>query len=179
MRGSAPSIEITSEEVLAAAPQPERSPEQEGTPPPRLASSGGTRNEALRSTLKKIALLVRSGKTTEAYAGYAELFDSAPFADYRPDDQRQALRLMVLSKSPPAEKSEAVLAAHRAAVARLEALVTALQDPLDYEMLGVAQIVLGDEAAAESALRTGLDIEREKNPSSDLCGTLMRRLSAL
>jgi hypothetical protein len=163
--------EITSEEVLAAAPQP-----PDATP---LASAGGTRNEPLRASLKQIALLARSGRTDEAYGRYASLFESAPFADYRPDDQRQALRLMVLAKAPPDDRTEAVLGAYRAAVARLEALIAALKEPADYELLGVAYTVLDDATAAEKAIRAGLELERERNPSSDLCGNLMRRLSAL
>jgi hypothetical protein len=131
------------------------------------------------AALKKIALLTRSGRGDEAYNEYAELYASEPFADYRPEDQRQALRMMVIPKTPPTTSSEAVIAAHRVAVRCLETLVSAQQEPADYELLGIAYTVIDDPPAASVAFQKGLERERERNPQSDLCGTLMRRLSGL
>jgi hypothetical protein len=38
---------------------------------------------------------------------------------------------------------------------------------------------LGESSAAASAFQTALEIERSKNPQSDLIATLMRRVSQL
>ncbi len=144
-----------------------------------VAAPGGTRNEALAAVLKKIATLARNGRLDEAYREYAALYTGPAFADHRPDDQRQALRLMLLAKTAPPKNTDAVLAAYGAAVARLEALIAALKEPADYELLGVAHVLLGDLTAATAAFQAGLDRERERNPQSDLCSSLLRRLSAI
>ena len=80
------------------------------------------KNEELVTSLKKIVTLIKGGNIDEGYRGYAGLFASPAFAEYRPEDQRQALRLMVLKKSPPAP-TDAILDAHRVALARIKALV--------------------------------------------------------
>jgi hypothetical protein len=176
---SAPSMELTPDDlvsdpgeppsVVAAAPSSGRNLD--------LPADGATpRNEALVSALKKIALLTRNGRTEEAYEEYSELYSSLPFSDYRPEEQRQALRLMVLPKTPPAQ-SATVVAAHQVAIVRLQALVAALKEPADYELLGVAYLFVGDRPAAATAFKAGLEGERARNAQSDLCGTLMRRLS--
>lgn len=166
-------VALPSDSLLEVAPDEGSGPIPESKPGPTA------RNEALVGILKRVALLVRNGRAEEAYSQYAELFASGPFADYRPDDQRQALRLMLVPKTPPATKSEAVLDAHRAAATRLEALVAAVNEPADYELLGIARVALEDTEAATAALRKGLELERERSPGSDLCGNLLRRLSAL
>jgi hypothetical protein len=136
------------------------------------------KNEALVAALKKIVGLAKKGNADDAYREYGELFSSAAFSDYRPEDQRQALRLMVLSKAA-SQTTERVVEAHRAAAARLRALVELFKDPADYEMLGVSQTILSDADAAKATFREGLELERERNPQSELCGNLMRRLSSL
>ena len=136
------------------------------------------RNEALVATLKKIALLSRNGRTEDAYRDYAALFGNPAFADYRPEDQRQALRLMVLAKSPP-PITETVKEAHRVALLRITALVKALEDPGDYELLGVTKLLFEDTKAASEAFAKGLALERERNPQSELCGKLMQRVASL
>ncbi len=162
-RDSEPSIEVIVTPPPAPPPLPQHVPAQ---------------NEALVATLKKILMLSRNGRVEEAYADYAELFMSPAFADYRPDDQRQALKLMVFAKTPPPE-SDSVRQANEAARTRLTALVDALQDPNDMELLGVVHVALGDEKTASSIFQKALDIERVKNPQSELVATLMRRVSQL
>jgi hypothetical protein len=105
------------------------------------------RNQVLVAALKKIALLSRNGRTDEAYKEYAALFSSAAFSDYRADDQRAALKLMILAKSPPAV-NDIVREAYRAALGRIETLVKSLSEPADSELLGVAQVVLANSPAA-------------------------------
>lgn len=142
------------------------------------ASLGAPRNEALVSTLKKILTLSKNGRMSEAYEEYEQLFSAAAFASYRPEEQRQALKLMVLAKSHPTD-SEAVRKAHRAALVRLKVLVQDSAEPADQELLGVTHLYLGDERAASAAFQAGLDVERARNPQSDLIATLMRRVSQL
>jgi hypothetical protein len=93
------------------------------------------------------------------------------------EDQRQALKLMILAK-PPANASDDMRQAHRAALPVLEAL-SRDGDPADYEMLGVAYAVLDDPTKATEIFKEALTIERARNPASDLCGNLMRRVSQL
>jgi hypothetical protein len=134
--------------------------------------------EALAKALRKIGVLVRNGRPEEAYAEYAELFASASFADTRPDEQRHALRAMLLVRDPP-PRTAAVVAAHRSAVDRLGALVAATKDPRDHELLGIAHLVLDDPAAARAAFRAGLDIEVDRDSTSELSASLKRWLGAL
>ena len=136
-------------------------------------------NEALVAAIKDIMGLAKAGKTDEAYAAYAQLYASAAFAEYRPEDQRQALKLMVLAKGIPFPIPPPIKAAHEVAKGRLQALVDAHKEPADYEMLGMCHLLLGHAEAASNLYRAGLTIERERNSGSDLCGTLMRRVSEL
>ncbi|MCW5834557.1 MAG: hypothetical protein KIS78_19300, partial [Labilithrix sp.] len=165
-------VEMSSDALLDAIPESTKGivEKREGQP----------RNEALLAALKKIMTLSKNGRAVEAYQEYASLFASDAFADYRPDEQRQALKLMVLAKTHPPDK-DAVASAHRAALTRLKALVERADepDPGDQELLGVTYAFLGDEKAASAAFQAGLDVERAKNPQSDLIATLMRRVSQL
>ena len=137
-------------------------------------------NEALVAAIKDIMGLAKAGKTDEAYAAYAELFGSPAFAEYRPEDQRQALKLMVLAKGIPFPViPPAIVAAHKVAQTRLLALVEAHKEPADYEMLGMCQVRTGDEPAAAITFKTGLDLERERDPQSKLCGTLMKLVASV
>jgi hypothetical protein len=135
--------------------------------------------EVLINAIKRIHTLAREGRLEEAYIGYSELFDSPEFASFRADDQRQALRLMVLAKGVPEKPSEAVLRAHRSAVKPLTELVSIHGDPADHEMLGICHVLLGNLESADRIFRAALAIERERNPGSDLCGALMKRISLL
>jgi hypothetical protein len=46
-------------------------------------------------------------------------------------------------------------------------------------MLGMCHVVIGNEAGAGAVFRAALAIERERNAQSDLCGSLMKRVSML
>jgi hypothetical protein len=136
-------------------------------------------NEALRQAVKAIMALGKEGKLDEAYAGYKALFESPEFPSYRLEDQRQALKLMILAKGAPDKPTVAIIEAHAAATGPLQELVKAYNEPSDYELLGICYVVIGDDPSADRAFRTGLNIERVKNPGSDLCGALMKRISFL
>lgn len=165
-------VEMSSDALLEAIPESARSIVER--------SEGQPRNEALGAALKKIMTLSKNGRAVEAYEEYASLFASDTFAEYGPEEQRQALKSMVLAKTHPPDK-DAVTSAHRAALTRLKALVDEAAEPApaDQELLGVTYVFLGDEKAASAAFQAGLDVERAKNPQSDLITTLMRRVSQL
>lgn len=135
--------------------------------------------EELVSAVKRIVTLARNGDLDGAYAGYRDLFSAPWFSQQRAEDQRQALRLMVLAKNAPREPTPLMTEAHRAAVPALTELVSIHQEPADHEMLGVCHVVLGNTESASRIFRAGLAIERDRNPSSDLCGELMKRISLI
>ena len=136
-------------------------------------------NEALSEAVKAVIAKAKEGGLDEGYAGYKALFASPAFASYRPEDQRLALRLMVLLKGAPQVPTAAMKEAHRVAAGLLTALVSAHAEPADHELLGVCHVVLGDEASAAAVFRAGLDLERARDPQSKLCGTLMKRVSTV
>jgi hypothetical protein len=133
-------------------------------------------NEALIKSVKDIAAASKAGDAEGAYLGYRDLFASPAFSAYRVEDQRQALKLMIMAKGLPATPSSAMTEAYRSAVACLMRMIP-LGDAADHEMLGMCQIMLGDEASASATFRAGLAIERQRDPQSKLCGTLMKRVS--
>ena len=141
-------------------------------------SSGAMSKEALVGAVKEIVTLSRSGDADGSYDGYAALFTRPDFAQNRPEDQRQALKLLVLAKRTGAP-SEKLVNAHRAAIPPLTDLVSTHNEPEDYEMLGLCHLAIGNEKAAANMFREGLTLERERNAASDLCGRLMTRVSAL
>lgn len=136
-------------------------------------------NEALVQAVKSIVTLARGGNLEAAYKGYRDLFQKPEFLKHRPEDQRQVLRLMILAKGVPSTPTDAMIDAHRAAVPALTELVSIHGDPGDHELLGLCHMVLGNVESADRIFRAGLAIERERNPQSDLCGTLMKRISLL
>ena len=136
-------------------------------------------NDALVAAVKRIVAVSRGGNLDEAYSGYRDLFSSPDFPTYRPEDQRQALRLMILAKHAPRVPTASMIEAHRAAVPALTELVSTYQEPADHEMLGICHVALGNADSASSIFRAGLALERERNPSSDLCGELMKRISLI
>lgn len=164
-RPRAPEIILAPAEVIAEVPSL-RPPASEG------------RNERFVEAVKKIVLVLKSGRTDEGYQQYADLLSAASFSEYRPDDQRQALKMLLLAK-PPATRTDPVVDAYRVALARIQALVDAFADPADYEMLGVARLQLEERQAAVAAFQTALKLERARNPASELCGSLERRVSQL
>ncbi|HRI65683.1 MAG TPA: hypothetical protein PK156_15655 [Polyangium sp.] len=137
--------------------------------------------DELIQSVKNIVKLWRDGKLAEAYAGYRNLFSTPEFAEHRPEDQRSALKLMVLAKGAPDPErpTPEMVEAHDAAVGHLTELISKFGDPGDHEMLGVCHLVLGNPESASAVLRAGLAIERVRNPQSDLCGSLMKRISLI
>jgi hypothetical protein len=153
-----------------------------GASPSRIEKDGYAAivaNEALVRSIKEIVGRAKDGNVDGSYAGYGELFSSPEFATYRVEDQRQALKLMILKKGMPETPSAAVVEAHRSALERLTELVSTHDEPADYELLGVCHVVLGNEESASSIFKAALAIERERDPSSPLCGALMKRVSML
>jgi hypothetical protein len=136
-------------------------------------------NEALVSAIKVIAANARSGKLDAAYQGYRELFSAPAFRTYEPSDRRNALKFMVHAKGIPDPPTPAMVEAHRAAIEPLTELVSEHGEPVDYEMLGMCHVILGNEAGAGTVFRAALEIERQRSPGSDLCGALMKRVSML
>ena len=136
-------------------------------------------DKELVDAVKAIVALVRAKETDQAYAGYKALFSDPRFRAYEPADQRNALKLMIHSKNAPAEPTQSMRAAHGAAIEPLTELVSRFEEPADYEMLGMCHVMLGNEAGAGAVFRAALTIERERNPGSDLCGALMKRVSWL
>ena len=134
-------------------------------------------NEELVRSVKEIIGRAKGGDTDSAYRGYRDLFASPAFAGYRVEDQRQALQLMVLMKGAPKPATPAMVDAHRAAQGILVALVASHAEPSDHELLGICHVILGDEASASTVFRAGLALERERDPQSKLCGSLMKRVS--
>ena len=136
-------------------------------------------HEVLVTAIKNIVALAKAGKTDDSYTAYAELFASPAFVACSDADQRQALKLMVLSKGIPTFPGEAIVAAHRAAIGPLDALVAAHGEPSDYELLGLCHVRVGNETAARKSFQAGLDIERSRDPQSPLCGTLMKHVASV
>jgi hypothetical protein len=136
-------------------------------------------NEELVAAVKRIVGVAKTGDLDAAYVGYRDLFSSPAFASYRPEDQRQALRLMVLAKVTPSKRTPAMVEAHQSALPPLTELVSNLHEPGDHELLGICHVVVGNEESASQIFRAGLALERERNPQSDLCGAFMKRISFL
>jgi len=136
-------------------------------------------NEALTSAVKGIIALARGGDVDGSYDAYRYLFERADFRASRPEDQRQVLRLMLRATDAVKKPTPSILAAHRAALAPLTELVSTLSEPGDHELLGVCHLLLGNDESASAIFRAGLATERERNPQSDLCGSLMKRISLI
>jgi len=136
-------------------------------------------NETLVQAIKALVALGKDGNMDGAYLGYRDVFVAPAFFGYRVEDQRQALRLMVMMKGAPRQPTPAMIEAHRAAIVPLKQLVEVHREPKDHELLGICHVVLGDEATASAIFKAGLTLERERNPQSDLCGALMKRVSML
>jgi hypothetical protein len=134
--------------------------------------------EALVSAVKAIVAQQRAGDVEGSYEGYAKLYSSPEFAANKPEDQRQALKLLILAKRY-GQPSEKLIEAHRAAIPALTELVSTLNEPEDYELLGLCHQMIGNEEAASNMFRHGLTLERARNPQSDLCGRLMSRVASI
>lgn len=135
--------------------------------------------QKLVQDIKRIVALARQGKPEQAYAGYQKLFSDPAFGSYSPEAQRQALRLMVHVRRTTNVAPDYVVRAHRAAIAPLMELAGAHGNPEDFEMLGLCQVMVDDEASAAVSFKAGLNIERARNPQSDLCGKLMKWVASV
>jgi hypothetical protein len=133
----------------------------------------------LVAAVKGIVASARAGDLNAAYSGYRALFAGAAFAAFDAHEKRQALRLMIHAKGVPDPPTPAMVEAFRAALVPVSQLVKADGDPADYELLGICHVALGDEKSAGEVFRVALTLERERNAQSDLCGTLMKRVSML
>jgi hypothetical protein len=134
--------------------------------------------EALVNAVKQIIAQARGGDVEGSYEAYRALYSSPEFAANKAEDQRQALKLLVLAKRS-GQPSAALVDAHRAALGPLTEMVSSLGEPEDYEMLGICHLMIGNEEAASNLFRQGLTLERDRNAGSDLCGRLMTRVASI
>lgn len=135
--------------------------------------------EALVKRVKEILAIAKAGNVEDAYKAYSELFVSAEFRSYPMEEQRHAIKLVVNAKVPPSKTTPGQVGAYRAAMTPLQEMLGAMGDPHDFELLGICNVVIGDEKTAAELFRTGLRLERERNPQSDLCGSLMKWVAAM
>ena len=136
-------------------------------------------SDQLVQAIKQIVGFARSGQEEKAYQGYRELFSDPSFPSHPPDDQRRVLKLMVHAKRKGYLQPSYVVEAHRAATAPLTELAAASGEPADFEMLGLCQVMVGDEQAASVSFKAGLNIERARDPQSDLCGALIKWVASV
>ncbi len=135
--------------------------------------------EALVQRVKEIIGLGRAGKVDEAFNAYAELYRSPVFRTYPMEEQRHAIKLVVNAKIPPAHPAPSMVEAYRAAMGPLTEILGALGEPQDFELLGICHVVIGEDARAGELFRTGLKLERDRDPQSNLCGSLMKWVAAV
>jgi hypothetical protein len=195
-RDSGPVLEVVEEQAHEPSEPPPPPPPPPpnlppANPPPRKSSASlpavsngstppppSSRNPELVATLKGIAGIIRDGNAEEAYRQFAALFTSTSFMMCSADEQRTSLKLMLLGKTAPAP-GEDMKSAYRAAQRILQALVNEHREPSDYEMLGITYVALDEPSKASDIFKKALEIERGRDPGSDLCGNLMRRVSQL
>jgi len=134
--------------------------------------------EELVAAVKDIVAKTRAQDLDGAYQGYSALFLREGFTTLAAPDQRQALKLVIMAKRS-GKQPDSLTDAHRAALTALSELVSAHNEPEDYELLGLCHLMLGNDQAASNIFREALSLERARNPQSDLCGRLMTRISAI
>ena len=134
--------------------------------------------EFLVGSVKTIMGQQRGGDQEGAFDGYSKLFAAPEFLANKPEDMRQALKLLILAKRHGTPSAK-LIEAHRAAIPALTELVSTHNEAEDYEMLGICHLHIGNDQAASNMFRQGLALERAKNPASDLCGRLMTRVAAI
>jgi len=133
---------------------------------------------ALKADLKNAFAHARDGRWEEFFQSYVGLFNSSHFGKCRPDDQRQAAKLLVTHKTLPKDPTEASVAAFQAAWQALSKLTEATNDARDFELLGLTHLRLADETGARTVFQLGLDTAKAAN-DSDMCGVFLRHLSTL
>src|SRR5688572_8075235 len=85
--------------------------------------------ETLKATVKEAVALAREQRWDEFYSAYARLFQDPDFANNKLEDQRQALKLMIMTKKVPAPTSAEGIAAYQAAWYVLHRLTTEHNEP--------------------------------------------------
>jgi len=95
------------------------------------------------------------------------------------EEQRSVLKLVANIKVVPSRPSPAQLDAFKAAIEPLTEILGALGEAQDFQWLGICCLATGDEKRAGELFRAGLKLERERNPQSDLCGSLMKWVAAV
>lgn len=123
--------------------------------------------------------LLKGGKQDDGHAAYTALYTGPMFASCPEAEQRQVLKFMIHAKGLPTFPTPPIVAAHKAAMAPLKAMIAASNDPQDYELLGLCQVRAGDEAGARATFQKGLDLERARDPQSNLCGQLMKWVASV
>lgn len=134
--------------------------------------------EPIKAAIHRIMMLAKGGDTEAAYREYTKVFEGPGFVENRVEDQRAGLRFFLLGKTPVA-MTEAAANAYRAAVARATHLLTQIQEPIVYEMIGAGHAVLGDVDAAKQAFDKGLALENDRDGSSDQAASLKKRIAEL
>jgi len=152
-------------------------PRKSVLPPPRKSVAPPGKPD-MGTTLKEIRAMAKDGRVAESFRQLALLFGAAAFAACRAEDRRRALRMLVSAK-PHKSANEERMRAHLAAVPALQLLILEHHEPSDYEMLGAAYVELGEPKKASDVWRKALDIERARDPGSELCGDLMRRVAPI
>jgi hypothetical protein len=132
----------------------------------------------IKIAVKQAIGLARESRWDEFFTTYAQLFHAAEFAQNKDEDQRQALKLMIMTRGVPAPTSQAGVQAYQAAWYAITRLINANNDPRDYELLGLTHLRLGDEEGARKIFQTGHEAAIAAN-DGDLCGVYLRHLSML
>lgn len=132
---------------------------------------------ALKETVKTAIAFAREQRWDEFYTAYGQLFAAASFATNRPEDQRQALKLMIMTKGLPAPATQPGILAYQSAWYALSRLVAEHRYPRDYELLALTHQRLGDEAGAKKVFQAGLEVSQAAN-DGDTCGVFLRHLAS-
>ena len=136
--------------------------------------------EALVARIKQILALAKAGNVDEAYKAYAQLYPQRRVPDVSDGGAAQGDQAR-RQHQDPAEPGHAladrrVQGRDRAAAARSSAARARRRTSSGSAS---ASMVAGNEKEAGELFRTGLKIERDRNPQSDLCGSLMKWVAAV
>ena len=143
------------------------------------AEANPTPIEAVKQTAKAAAAFARESKWDEFFGAYTWLFQFPSFEQNKPEDQRQALKLMILTKGLPPPTTQHGVAAYQAAWYVLTRLMGEHQPTmLDYLLLGLTHLRLADEPGAKKLFDTGYAMAQDAN-DGDMCGEFLRYLSTI